>query len=382
MSTAHIGKPINRVDGRAKVTGEAKYAAEYATPGLAYGWVVSSPIARGKIVAIDASEALKLPGVIQVFSHENRPSMAWFDSSYRDQIAPPGSPFRPLYDAEVHFSAQPVALVVADSPELARYASTLVRIDYETRPHATELGANLESAHTPKERDGIKPPPKARGHADKALAAAPVRVDVEYEVPVEHHNPMEMFATTVVRDEDGTFTVYDKTQGVQNVRDYLCNVLGFKPDEIRVVAAYVGGAFGSGLRPQYQVFLAVLAARELKRSVRVVLTRQQMFSLGHRPDDAAAGGPRCVRRRSVAGGHPRGDGRDLAVRGLQRGGGQLVGPALPVRQRPVRAQGRPARPAHPVRHAGPRGGLGRVRAREPPWTSSPSRSGSTPSSCG
>ena len=265
------------------MTGEAKYAAEYATPGLAHGWVVSSPIARGKITAIDASEALKLPGVIQVFSHENRPSLAWFDSSYRDQLAPPGSPFRPLHDAEVRFSAQPVALVVADSLELARYASTLVRIEYETRPHATELEANLGSAHKPKERDGIKPAPKARGHADKALAAAPVRVNVEYEVPVEHHNPMETFATTVVRDEGGSFTVYDKTQGVQNVRDYLCNALGFKPDEIRVVAAFVGGAFGSGLRPQYQVFLAALAARELQRSVRVVLTRQQMFSFGHRP---------------------------------------------------------------------------------------------------
>ncbi|QEH38537.1 Xanthine dehydrogenase molybdenum-binding subunit [Aquisphaera giovannonii] len=283
MSTAHIGKPIRRIDGRAKVTGEAKYAAEYATPDLAHGWVVSSPIARGKITAIDASEALKLPGVIQVFSHENRPKMAWFDSSYRDQIAPPGSPFRPLYDAEVHFNAQPVALVVASSPELARYASTLVRIEYKARTHATELAANLESARTPKEREGIKPPPKARGHADRALAAAPVKVDVEYEVPVEHHNPMETFATTVVRDEDGSFTVYDKTQGVQNVRDYLCNALGFKADEIRVITAFVGGAFGSGLRPQYQVFLAAMAAKELQRSVRVVLTRQQMFSLGHRP---------------------------------------------------------------------------------------------------
>ncbi len=283
MSTAHIGKPISRVDGRAKVTGEAKYAAEYATPGLAYGWVVSSPIARGKITSIDASEALKLPGVIQVISHENRPSLAWFDSSYRDQIAPPGSPFRPLYDAEVHFSAQPVALVVADSLELARFASTLVRIEYESRAHVTDLESNLEAAYKPKEREGIKPPPKPRGHADRAFSRAPVQVDAEYMVPVEHHNPMETFATTVVRDEDGTFTIYDKTQGVQNVRDYLCNAIGFKPDEIRVVTAYVGGAFGSGLRPQYQVFLAALAARMLKRSVRVVLTRQQMFSFGHRP---------------------------------------------------------------------------------------------------
>src|SRR5215207_11745904 len=102
-------------------------------------------------------------------------------------------------------------------------------------------------------------------------------------MPVEHHNPMEPFATTVVRDEDGRLTVYDKTQGVQNVQGYLCNVFGCSKDELRVVSPFVGGAFGSGLRPQYQVFLAVLAARELKRSVRVSLTRQQMFSLGHRP---------------------------------------------------------------------------------------------------
>lgn len=283
MSTAYIGKPVSRVDGRAKVTGEAKYAAEYATPGLVHGWVVSSPIARGKIVAIDASEALRLPGVIRVFSHENTSNLAWFDSSYRDQIAPPGSPFRPLYDAEVHFSSQPVALVVADSLELARYASTLVRIEYEGLPHATDLEANLESARRPKERAGIKPPPKPRGRADKVLAVAPVRIDAEYVVPVEHHNPMEMFATTAVRDEDGTLTIYDKTQGVQNVRDYLHNVLGFKDGEVRVISSYVGGAFGSGLRPQYQAFLAALAARELKRSVRVALTRQQMFGLGHRP---------------------------------------------------------------------------------------------------
>src|SRR5439155_11404236 len=97
------------------------------------------------------------------------------------------------------------------------------------------------------------------------------------------HNPMEMFATTVVREEDGKLTVYDKTQGVQNVQGYLSGVFDFSKDELRVLSPFVGGAFGSGLRPQYQVFLAVLAARELKRSVRVTLTRQQMFTFGHRP---------------------------------------------------------------------------------------------------
>src|SRR5213078_3822315 len=110
-----------------------------------------------------------------------------------------------------------------------------------------------------------------------------VKLDAEYRVPVEHHNPMEMFATTAVRGEDGALTVYDKTQGVQNVQGYLCGVFGYSKAELRVVSPFVGGAFGSGLRPQYHVFLAVLAARELRRPIRVSLTRQQMFSFGHRP---------------------------------------------------------------------------------------------------
>src|SRR5438477_1928138 len=156
MTTAHIGRPIDRVDGRAKVTGEAKYAAEYHVPELAHGWVVSSAVARGKIVGIDAGEALKLPGVLQVFTHENTRGLAWFDRSYRDQVAPPGSPFRPLHAAEIQFSAQPIALVAADSLELARYASTLVRVEYEREPHATDLEARLAEAYRPKERSGIK----------------------------------------------------------------------------------------------------------------------------------------------------------------------------------------------------------------------------------
>ena len=108
-------------------------------PNLAYGYVVSSAIAKGRITHIDASEALKLPGVLQVFTHENAPSLAWFDRSYRDQIAPPGSPFRPLYDDKIQYSGQPVALVVAETFELARYAASLVRVEYEREPHVTDL---------------------------------------------------------------------------------------------------------------------------------------------------------------------------------------------------------------------------------------------------
>ena len=105
----------------------------------------------------------------------------------------------------------------------------------------------------------------------------------EYYVPIEHHNPMELYAATVIYESDGKLTVYDKTQGVQNVQRYLCRVFGMKPEDVRVMSPFVGGAFGSGLRPQFEVVLAVLAARALRRSVRVVLTRQQMYVLGYRP---------------------------------------------------------------------------------------------------
>ena len=282
MKTAHIGKPTSRVDGRVKVTGVAKYAAEYNVHNLVYGCVVSSTIAKGKIRMIDASAAFQLPGVLQVFTHENSPRLAKSDDDYRDEVAPPGSPFRPLYDNKIWYNAQPVALVVADTLELARYAASLVRMEYERESHATDLNEECERAYEPRLREFI-PKPEMRGNPDKAYAEAAARVEAEYRAPAEHHNPMEPFATTVVRHDNGRLTVYDKTQGVQNVQNYLCNVFGCPKGDVRVISRFVGGGFGSGLRPQHQVFLAVLAARELKRSVRVSLTRQQMFTFTHRP---------------------------------------------------------------------------------------------------
>jgi xanthine dehydrogenase YagR molybdenum-binding subunit len=109
------------------VTGETKYAADYNVPNLAYGYVVSSRIAKGRITKIDANAALAFPGVLQVFTHENRPSIAWFDRSYKDEVAVPGSPFRPLYNDEIKFNEQPIALVVAEEFEITRYAASLVR---------------------------------------------------------------------------------------------------------------------------------------------------------------------------------------------------------------------------------------------------------------
>ena len=274
----YIGTPTSRVDGHAKVTGTAKYAAEFSAPRLAYAAAVTSTIAKGSIAGIDVREALKVKGVLDVLTHENRLTMAAKSSAYKDDVAPEkGSPFRPLYDDKIMFSGQPVALVIAEEWEIAQFAATLVRIDYDEKPHSTDLYAEREHAFA------VKKPEKARGKADKAYAAADVRHEAEYFIPIEHHNPMELFATTAVWESDGTLTVYDKTQGVQNVQRYLCGVFKMKPDKVRVVSPYVGGAFGSGLRPQYQVALAVLGARALERPVRLVLTRQQIYGLGYRP---------------------------------------------------------------------------------------------------
>lgn len=154
MSTSYIGQPTSRVDGRAKVTGEAKYAAEFNVPNLTYGYVISSEIAKGRIKKIDAEEALNLEGVLQVFTHENAPGTAWFDRNYRDETAPPGSPFRPLHEDKIRYSGQPIALVVAETFELARYAATLIHVEYESEEHITNLDAKLEQAYKPKMRSG------------------------------------------------------------------------------------------------------------------------------------------------------------------------------------------------------------------------------------
>ncbi len=137
---AYIGTPTSRADGRAKVTGAAKYAAEFNTPGLAYASVVSSTIAKGRILRIDPSAALRLKGVIDVLTHQHRPPMADTNQAYHDEVAPEGgSPFRPLYDGNIAFNGQPVAVVIADSSEVARDAASLVRVEFAPEVHATNL---------------------------------------------------------------------------------------------------------------------------------------------------------------------------------------------------------------------------------------------------
>jgi xanthine dehydrogenase YagR molybdenum-binding subunit len=276
MADGYIGTPVSRIDGHAKVTGAAKYAAEFDAPDLAYGAVVTSTIARGRITAIDTAEAARVAGVRDILTHENRPPLPSDPRAYTDDTAPKGSPFRPLYDDQIWFSAQPVALVVAEDWETARFAASLVRVSYDEESPATDVIRHRDEAID----SGAGKP---RGDFARALEAAEVRHEAEYFIPTEHHNPMELYASTVAWHGEGRMTVYDKTQGVQNVQKYLCRIFDIPSGDLSVVSPYVGGAFGSGLRPAYNAMLAVLATRAVERSIRLVLTRQQMYALGYRP---------------------------------------------------------------------------------------------------
>lgn len=281
----HTGQPISRSDGPAKVTGQAAYAGEHSRSGLLYGVVVSSPLARARILRIDTSGALAEEGVVQVFTHENRPKLSNSDKKWSDDDTPKGSPFRPLESDQILFSGQPLALVVASTFEAARHAAGLVHIEYDEvqAPETRLLDRLAEAKKAGRSKGGFTPPPKPKGDPDGALRHAHARVDCEYLASAEHHNPMEPHAATVFYENDGSLTVYSKTQGPLAEQRYLSGVLGLKADRVRVRAPFVGGAFGSGLRPQYHLILAAMAAHELKRSVRVTLTRQQMFTFGHRP---------------------------------------------------------------------------------------------------
>nr|WP_137827453.1 xanthine dehydrogenase family protein molybdopterin-binding subunit [Methylobacterium sp. L1A1] len=280
-----VGQAISRVDGPAKVTGLAKYAGEFAAPDLAYGVVVSSAIAKGRIKRIDAAAAEAVPGIVKVITHENRPATSQKPEDYQDAVAPPGAPFQALASDRIVYSGQPIALVVGEDFETARYAASLVRVEYETAAPLTDVTAQSGASYDPPmKRAGIKPPPEPWGDAAQAFDTSEIRVNAQYRMADEHHNPMEPHASTVVVEKDGTYTVYDKIQGVSNTHDYIAGAFGLKPEQVRVLNPYLGGGFGSGLRPQYQLFLAMLAAKDLGRSVRVTLTRDQMWSFTYRSE--------------------------------------------------------------------------------------------------
>lgn len=269
----YLGKETTRVDGIAKVTGKAKYAAEFQIPHLTYGFIVLSTIAKGRITQIDTRAAEASAGVIKVFTHLNAGKLG----KPRAADASPTWAW-PLQSDQIFFNGQPIALVVAETYEQARHAARLVQVSYQAQPHETNVATLLDRA---------KPAPQEappRGNPQAAMQAASVKVQSEYRIPIEHHNPMEPHAAIAFWEGD-QLTIFDKTQNVYGVQQHLSQGLGVPTGNIRVVSPFVGGAFGASLKPNYYPSLTAMAARELKRPVKVVFTRAQMFTgHGYRPE--------------------------------------------------------------------------------------------------
>ena len=270
--SALVGAPIDRVDGRLKVTGAAKYSAEITLPGLAYGVMVLSTAASAT-AQVDADAARRAPGVIAVMTPQNAPRVDSGGKGAGDRT------LMVLQDDLVRYDRQPVAVVVADTFERATDAAAMVRVRYTAAAAATRFDAAAEC----KPASGGRAVDKHKGDAAAALAQAAVKVDRTYVVPVEHHNPMEPHATVAQWDGDH-LTVYEATQGVMNTRRKLAQTFGLPESSVRVVSKFIGGGFGGKGSVWPHAVLAAMAAKLVNRPVKIVLSRPQMFgSVGFRP---------------------------------------------------------------------------------------------------
>ncbi len=279
MSEA-VGKPLQRIDGRQKVTGEARYAGDVRRPRVAQAVVVQSTIARGRIVSIGKAAALAAPGVVAVLTHENAAKLR-LDPKTSDHL---GEKLMPLSGATVHFAGQHIALVVAETLEQAEHAASLLAVRYEEEPPVLTLAQAAPSATAPEQAMGEEDVQHRRGDVESALAAPDVvKVEATYVTPVETNNPMEPSAT-LAWWEGERLTVEDSTQAVVATRDVLAGAFGLPRQNVRVLCRFTGGGFGCKGHQWPHTLLAALAAKAVRRPVRLVLTRAQMFtSVGHRP---------------------------------------------------------------------------------------------------
>lgn len=270
----------DRVDGIEKVTGKARYSAEQQLPNLAYAVFVCSNIAKGSIKNLNTGKAKNAPGVLDIIYYLNCPEVPGYNPYAKDP-AKKGYEWRGLKvfaDNKVVSNGQPIALVVADTLERAVHAASLVEAEYITE----EFDADFEKLRTDESRLKTMNNYK-RGEAD-AYKNAAVYVDGEYMVPYETHNPMELQATIAFWESDDKLTVYDKSQGPKSTQSALAGCFDLDPKNVRVITENVGGAFGSALRSWPNVPAACIAAKKLKRPVKLVLTREQMFTMvGYRP---------------------------------------------------------------------------------------------------
>ncbi|MFB4271195.1 xanthine dehydrogenase family protein molybdopterin-binding subunit [Nonomuraea sp. GTA35] len=276
-TTKYVGQAIDRVDGPAKTTGEARFAAEYPYPGLAYAALVHATVPRGRITAIDTAQAKAVRGVIDVLTHENAPPMkpAPKLSLLDPSTLVSGTPVNYLATDEVHWNGQPVAVVVAETPETARYAASLVRPAYEELPATVDLAAEQHNA-VPQKGNLLGETSADKGDAQAALAAAPHSVDLTFTTPPHNHNAIEPHATTAVWEGD-RLTVHEATQNITWARKHLAQRFGVPEKGVRVLSPYVGGGFGGKGSVWAGTLLAVLAARATGRPVRLALTREAVY---------------------------------------------------------------------------------------------------------
>jgi xanthine dehydrogenase YagR molybdenum-binding subunit len=268
VPTRAIGSSLNRVDGRLKVTGQALYASEQEIHGLTHAALVGAEIAAGTVTRVDDAAALALPGVLAVISHQNAPRLARVDDA---ELAV-------FQSAEVAYRGQLVAVVVAESLEIARHAAGLVRVEYDARNHDVLLKPGHPRIYRPEKVNPSFPADAEQGDADAAFATAAVTIDETYETPAVHNNPMEPHTSLAVWAA-GDLTVYESTQGAAGTRDSLAEVFELDPTAVRIVSPHVGGGFGSKGKPRPQIVVAALAARHVGRPVKLAVTRREMFCL-------------------------------------------------------------------------------------------------------
>ena len=279
--TEITGKPIDRVDGRLKITGAATYSAEFNIPNLAYGVIITSTITKGHINQIDSTPAMKLPGVLNVLTYKNSLNLHF------PQGSDPGSgkyaekDLLPLQSDRIFYNGQAIAVVIAETFEIAEEAASLVKISYTTDEPAIHLEKNLGKAYVPKSGLGGQQLTQKRGDADAAMKIAETKLDETYTTPVYHHNAMEPHATIAQWNGD-ELMVYDSTQSVFGSRNLLANMLGVPQEKIRLVSLYIGGGFGSKGFSWPNTVITCMAAKFVNRPVKLVLSRQQMFSTAGR----------------------------------------------------------------------------------------------------
>lgn len=276
MQTPTIGQPLRRVDGRQKVTGQARYAAEHVVAGCVHGVLVTSPVAVGRIRHLNVAAAAQAPGVLAIVSHLNSPKVPGYENPQPDERVA-GQQLRVFFDDKIYFSNQPVALAIAATLEQAQHAAALVRVEYEPAAHQTDIEQNLLHSIKPKKNEDY-----TRGQP-QAYQTAPVRVAHEYRTPLQVHNPLEMHAA-IAEWQGNQLTVWNKTQAPTLAQQDLRKLWALPEESVRVHSPFVGGAFGGASRIWPPEMAAILGAKVVGRPVKVMNERAQEFNMvGYRP---------------------------------------------------------------------------------------------------